>query len=697
MIDTLVRTLARGSWVLAVLCAASLTLAVLTWYAHRTVFDTDGFADRVDASLQQPAVSTEIARRAAAAAIAARPDLVAVRPLLESAAQAVVAGPAFRSLARGAARDVHRSVFDSGAGTVTLTVSDAGVLLAEALRHQRPDLASEIPANLRVRVGGVTDDAQRAAVRAVALGDRIRSLALLSLLAAFLLGAATVAVTRPRRVALLRLGLATAVLGGLALVAVELAPRALTSSAAEHALLSTWLDPLLGWCSALCAAGAICALAAGSAARPVDLPALGRRGFAAVRGARDPRLRAARALAAVALGVALIAWPERLLEIVAVSAGLALVLAGVSELFRLAGTPAPAPRVAGPRRRGGRIAALAAMLIGALAAAVVVAGAGAAAPVRVGRCNGSEALCDRPLDTVAFVGTHNSMSADGEPGWLFAAQDAGIDAQLADGVRALLIDTHYGFATPRGVATDLSRESISRAKVVAEAGEQFVQTAERLRARIGYNGGGTREVFLCHAFCEVGATRAVTALAGVHRFLVAHPEEVLILSIEDDTDPQDTEAVIRESGLVREVYRGSVTGPWPTLRTMIERDERVLVLVENHPGPEPWMHRQPAVVQETPYHFGDASALAAPASCAPNRGGTAGPLMLLNHWVDTSPAPRRTIAREVNAAAFLDARLAHCRAQHRPSPNILAVDFYREGDAFAVARRLDAAPVTQHG
>ena len=99
------------------------------------------------------------------------------------------------------------------------------------------------------------------------------------------------------------------------------------------------------------------------------------------------------------------------------------------------------------------------------------------------------------------------MAADGEPGWLFAAQDAGIDAQLRDGVRALLIDTHYGFATPRGVATDLVAASPRAARRSRpRSASAFVDTAERLRKRIGYTGGGTREIFLCHAFCEVGAT-----------------------------------------------------------------------------------------------------------------------------------------------------------------------------------------------
>jgi hypothetical protein len=245
-----------------------------------------------------------------------------------------------------------------------------------------------------------------------------------------------------------------------------------------------------------------------------------------------------------------------------------------------------------------------------------------------------------------------------------------------------MIDTHYGFATPRGVATDLSHESKSRAKVVGEVGERFVETAQRLRARIGFTGSEPREIFLCHAFCEVGATRAIPALAAVHRWLVAHPEEVLILSIEDDTDPESTAAMIRESGLIGEVYRGPARPPWPTLRELIKRDERVLVLIENEPGTEPWMHRQSDVMQETPYNFRTAAELGAETSCQPHRGGVKGSLLLVNHWVDTSPAPRTTIAQEVNARPFLERRLARCRRERGMPANIVAVDFYRRGDVF---------------
>jgi hypothetical protein len=256
-------------------------------------------------------------------------------------------------------------------------------------------------------------------------------------------------------------------------------------------------------------------------------------------------------------------------------------------------------------------------------------------------------------------------------------------------VRALMIDTQYGISTPRGVATQLSSDNTSRAKLVAELGERFVAAAERLRERIGRNPEGKPQLFLCHTLCEVGATRALDALRDVHRFLVRNPEEVVVLSIQDETSAADTAAVIRASGLVDEVYLGDARRPWPTLRELIDRDERVIVLAENRAGGAPWIHDQPAVVQETPYLFRTVEALEAPASCEPNRGGTAGSLLLVNHWVDTSPAPRVTIARRVNAHNFLAGRLARCRERRGMLPNLVAVDFYRQGDAARVVDDLN--------
>src|SRR6059058_4108612 len=95
-------------------------------------------------------------------------------------------------------------------------------------------------------------------------------------------------------------------------------------------------------------------------------------------------------------------------------------------------------------------------------------------------------------------------------------------------------------------------------------------------------------------------------------------------------------------------------------------------------------------MQETPFHFRTAAELAAAASCEPNRGGTARSLFLVNHWVDTSPAPRVTIARQVNARAFLGPRLARCRQARGKLPTVVTVDFFHQGDAATIVNGLNS-------
>jgi hypothetical protein len=196
---------------------------------------------------------------------------------------------------------------------------------------------------------------------------------------------------------------------------------------------------------------------------------------------------------------------------------------------------------------------------------------------------------------------------------------------------------------------------------------------------------GPRAPYLCHGFCELGATPLVAMLEGARQFLVSHPGEVLVFVIEDYVTPADIEAAFRESGLERFVYRGAPKPPWPTLRELVDTDQRVLVLGENDTAGVPWYHRAFEVVQETPYKFETKERF----SCEPNRGGTAGPLFQVNHWIETLPAPKPSNAAIVNAHDFLLARARKCQQQRGKLPNILAVDFAMTGDVVGVAAELN--------
>jgi len=213
-----------------------------------------------------------------------------------------------------------------------------------------------------------------------------------------------------------------------------------------------------------------------------------------------------------------------------------------------------------------------------------------------------------------------------------------------------------------------------------------MDAAVRIRDRIAGKEHGTRDVYMCHGFCELGALKLVPVLRDVRNFLVANPGEVLILMIQDEgVTPPDIERCFKESGLIDFVYRGSVKPPWPTLREMVASDQRVLVLAEHDAAGVDWYHPAFEVVQETPWEFHDPSEF----SNRPNRGGTSGSLLLMNHWIESTPMPKPSNAAIANARAVLMKRIRAFRRERGRVPNLVAVDFYATGDLLAVVRELN--------
>jgi hypothetical protein len=419
---------------------------------------------------------------------------------------------------------------------------------------------------------------------------------------------------------------------------------------------------------------------------------------------RPPATRGGRALyagAGLALGLLAMTQPIAMLTLTVRVAGALLLYFAGAELLRLSGLLArPAAR---QTVEGGRRPALPARLLaGAGVAGLVVLAAlafwlsrdalrgdtvaEAQAIADIDECNGHEQLCDRRLNEVVFAGTHNSMSAAKERGWFFASHDGGIPAQLKAGIHALLIDTHYAFAGSGGVSTDLSNSNV-RAKVEATLDPEMIAAAQRILARrTGVPTGAKPEVFLCHGFCELGATPLDRTLGQVRDFLEEHPHEVVILFFEDYVTPADMEASFIRSRLIDYVYTYRPEEGFPTLRTMIERGERVVVMSENvgnQPHPE-WYHDGFAIAQETPFSF----KVAADFSCSPNRGKPDNPLFQLNHWLESlTPSPAASAA--VNAYPLLLARARQCQQERGRLPNIVAVNFYGTGDVIDVVETLN--------
>ena len=179
----------------------------------------------------------------------------------------------------------------------------------------------------------------------------------------------------------------------------------------------------------------------------------------------------------------------------------------------------------------------------------------------------------------------------------------------------------------------------------------------------------------------------------IRDFVEANPDEVVTVVIEDYVPPGDIAAAAERTGLIDFVYEGPVGEPWPTLQQMIDSGGRVLMMAENEADTSefPWYHpAYESLVQETPYSFGRPAELTAPAlleaSCAPNRGSPDAAVFLVNHWIDTSPAPRPTNAAKVNKRSALLDRIHQCEEQRDLTATLIAIDFFKEGDLFGSGR-----------
>ena len=305
-----------------------------------------------------------------------------------------------------------------------------------------------------------------------------------------------------------------------------------------------------------------------------------------------------------------------------------------------------------------------------------------------GACEGSEALCGRRLDAVVLPATHNSYAASEQPGWHFASQRYGIPHQLRDGIRAFLIDVHTGVADPsRGlVRTDFAAEGSDRNKVVRALPAAALSVAERLAGPIAAKApSGTPEPYLCHTLCELGAEPLVPELKAIGSFLHEHPDEVVVLVVEDYVPPAVIEGAFSHAGLLPYVATFDRHAPLPTLGTLVSSGHRLVVMAEEKGGSPSWYMPAFSFLQDTPLGANRPDRL----SCARYRGEQSSPLLLINHWIPPFP-PSHSLNRVIGRAPFLRARIRRCLAERHVHGAIVAVDFYDGSNVVRVARELNA-------
>jgi hypothetical protein len=699
-------------WVLVIVASVAIVLALVVGYVRRAAVDSDQFANRATVALRDDSVRALIAESVTDQLVLKNEaDLIAARPLIQSVVSSVVGGPAFTGAFRSGVRDVHLALFDRDEHTLTLAVGDIGTIVAAGLEVVQPTAADRVRTTAQVDL--VSRDIGSASATAARAADTIKLLAWLLLLVAVACAAGAVWLSRDRRRTVVRLGLGTAIGGVVILVALGVARAALIDGVhgadARDTVGAVW-DAFLGdlgtaaWILAV--AGAVVAAAAASLIRPVEIDAPLRRAahWVTAQPAR-PALRVLRAVALIAAGLIILLDRDAVLQLIFTAAGLYLIYAGVSAILWLVYQPRAAreqaqPAAAGvPRARRGRTLAAAlvavVVIVGAIAAFVGSGGTSTAAPAAVA-CNGSRALCDRPLDAVALPATHNSMSVP-LPGWFSSEQDEPIANQLRDGIRGLLIDTHYADRLAGGkLRTYVGDPKQMRQQAKADGvSPGAIDAALRTRERLGFSGQGERGIYLCHSFCELGGTTLDSVLDDLHDFLIANPGEVVVVINQDYITPQDFVAAAQKAGLANLAYRGpTAPGQWPTLRQMIDRNQRVVFLAENHAGAAPWYRlAYKGITEETPYAFAKPEQLADPShvatSCRANRGPARAPMFLVNHWITTDPLPLPSNADKVNAYRPLMRRLRQCQRIRHHIPNLVAVNFYRRGDLLRAVNTLN--------
>ncbi|MBM4242972.1 MAG: hypothetical protein FJ148_04050 [Deltaproteobacteria bacterium] len=252
-------------------------------------------------------------------------------------------------------------------------------------------------------------------------------------------------------------------------------------------------------------------------------------------------------------------------------------------------------------------------------------------------CNGAPELCDRRYDEVSYATTHNAMS-NAEDAFGGPNQQYAVTRQLADGVRGLMLDTHY------------------------DAGQTM----------------------LCHAFCVLGKRPLVATLTDIREFLDSHPYEIVSIIFESYVSANDTRIAFEAAGLAPNLHTQPVAAPWPTLREMIAADRRLVVFTDSQGGTYGWYHDVWSYAFETHYSF----ATPADLSCTPNRGNPANRLFILNHFL-TQIFGSPMLAEQINHNPLFIDRAGACAAANAALPNFVTVDFHDIGDTLQVVDALN--------
>lgn len=707
--------LRRGiSTVAAVLAAFALVGSIVSSWMAVSVFDADRFADRTVSVLRSADVRHAVAEAMADQIAQIEPEVYEYRTVLVTVIEDVAATQGFQEIFRDALVDAHRAVFTEDGKQFAVDLSDSLVLVSSTLQTLDPSLAAKIPSGSQAVLVDITTHLESTGVFGVApaLDDAAARLGLFALV---LLGVAFV-VEPDRHRGLVKVGFAIAgaglgVLGVTFVLPVEVGDRFSDPGVANAVTdaVGRFLGDLRAGSLWVVGFGVVL-VALGSAVAPDRDPVDPVAVMSAVRARlaghvpTRPAVRVLEGAGLVALGMVVVVARDAVVPLLVTVVGAYLVYLGLYRVLEVTGLPALAPRHglrAEPPEEHRRLLVRGAASLGVVVVVLALTVVGfsvssarareeANEPGRR-RCNGSHELCDRRLDDVVFAGAHNAMAAADQPGWLFSEQLHGIDSQLRFGVRALLVKTHYGI--PTGVDVDGAEVVVTDTAAEAEARpdaseEEIGSDAEARAKQIAASTpvpAVPKQVYLCHNYCELGATRFADALTDVKRFLERNPNEVVIVFAGDYVTTDDTRAVFEQVGLLDRLWEHDPEKPFPTLGELIEAERNILYFAEHSGAPPGWNNRGYGLWQDTPFTFASSKDF----DCDHNRGPKDAPLFQINHWVTTSSPPSVEQGRRDNTHEMLMERVRECEKERGMLPNLLGVNFAEQGDLLGVVDELN--------
>ena len=125
--------------------AVVLTIGGFAIAANSALADSDSFATRLNEVRKGPVVAAEAGQLAADQIIEAKPDLVAVKPLLEGVATWVVGSSALDEPFTATARELHRTLTTTDGSTVVLRLVDLGQPSPAPCPRSRPTWPTRFP------------------------------------------------------------------------------------------------------------------------------------------------------------------------------------------------------------------------------------------------------------------------------------------------------------------------------------------------------------------------------------------------------------------------------------------------------------------------------------------------------------------------------------------------------------------------